>query len=78
MPSRRPSLVGTLGAVKTEFAKFGTVLDGVKKKLDEASNKIDETGRRSRAMARTLRDVEALPTEESQRLLGSDFEHEDQ
>ena len=67
----------TLGAVKTEFAKFGTVLDGVKKKLDEASNKIDETGRRSRAMARTLREVEALPTEESQRLLGSDFERDE-
>ena len=64
----------TLGAVKTEFAKFGTVLDGVKKKLDEASNKIDETGRRSRAMARTLREVEALPSEDSRRLLGGDFE----
>jgi DNA recombination protein RmuC len=64
----------TLGAVKTEFAKFGTVLDGVKKKLDEASNKIDETGRRSRAMARTLREVEALPSGDSRRLLGSDFE----
>jgi DNA recombination protein RmuC len=68
----------TLGAVKTEFAKFGTVLDGVKKKLDEASNKIDETGRRSRAMARTLREVEALPSEESQRLLGSDFERDEE
>lgn len=64
----------TLGAVKTEFAKFGTVLDGVKKKLDEASNKIDETGRRSRAMARTLREVEALPAEDSQRLLGVEFD----
>ncbi len=67
----------TLGAVKTEFAKFGTVLDGVKKKLDEASNKIDETGRRSRAMARTLREVEALPSGDSRRLLGSDFEGND-
>jgi DNA recombination protein RmuC len=64
----------TLGAVKTEFAKFGTVLDGVKKKLDEASNKIDETGRRSRAMARTLREVEALPADDSQRLLGVEFD----
>ena len=68
----------TLGAVKTEFAKFGTVLDGVKKKLDEASNKIDETGRRSRAMARTLREVEALPSEDSRRLLGSDFESDEE
>jgi DNA recombination protein RmuC len=60
----------TLGAVKTEFAKFGTVLDGVKKKLDEASSKIDETGRRTRVLSRKLRDVEALPLDESRRLLG--------
>ncbi|MDQ3618234.1 MAG: DNA recombination protein RmuC [Pseudomonadota bacterium] len=64
----------TLGAVKTEFAKFGVVLDGVKKKLDEASNKIEETGRRSRVLTRKLRDVEALPADESQRLLGTDVE----
>jgi DNA recombination protein RmuC len=64
----------TLGAVKTEFAKFGTVLDGVKKKLDEASNKIEETGRRTRVLTRKLRDVEALPAEESLRLIGPDIE----
>jgi DNA recombination protein RmuC len=60
----------TLGAVKTEFAKFGTVLDGVKKKLDEASHKIEETSVRSRALGRKLRDVEALPAGEAQKLLG--------
>jgi DNA recombination protein RmuC len=60
----------TLGAVKTEFAKFGTVLDGVKKKLDEASNKIEETSVRSRALGRKLREVEALPSGEAQKLLG--------
>lgn len=62
----------TLGAVKTEFAKFGAVLDGVKKKLDEASNKIEETGRRSRVLTRKLREVEALPNDESQRVLGAE------
>jgi DNA recombination protein RmuC len=67
----------TLGAVKTEFGKFGVVLEGVKKKLDEASNKIEETGRRSRVLSRKLREVEALPTEESQRLLGSELELDD-
>ena len=60
----------TLGAVKTEFAKFGAVLDGVKKKLDEASNKIEETSVRSRALGRKLREVEALPAGEAQKLLG--------
>jgi DNA recombination protein RmuC len=62
----------TLGAVKAEFGKFGAVLDGVHKKLQEASNKIDETSRRSRAMNRALRDVEAVSGEESRRLLGLD------
>lgn len=50
-----------LGEVKTQFGKFGDVLDAVKKKLNEASSKIDETGVRSRAIERRLRDVEALP-----------------
>lgn len=64
----------TLGAVKTEFTKFGTALEGVKKKLDEASNKLEDTGRRTRVLTRKLREVEALPVEDSQRLLGADFE----
>ena len=60
----------TLGAVKTEFAKFGDALDGVKKKLDEASDKIEKTSVRSRALSRKLREVEALPEGEAQKLLG--------
>jgi DNA recombination protein RmuC len=62
----------TLGAVKTEFGKFGAVLDGVQKKLQEASNKIEETGKRTRLLTRKLRDVEALPAADSQQLLGID------
>ena len=58
-----------LGAVKTEFGKFGDVLSKVKKKLDEASNTIDETGVRTRAIQRQLKQVEALPEGESARLL---------
>ena len=42
----------TLGAVKTEFGKFGDVLDAVQKKLQEASNKIEQTGVRARAIQR--------------------------
>ncbi|MGH8077646.1 MAG: DNA recombination protein RmuC [Lysobacter sp.] len=64
----------TLGAVKTEFGKFGEVLAGVKKKLVEASNKIDDTQRRTRVLSSKLRDVEALPTTEARLLLGSDVE----
>ena len=58
-----------LGAVKTEFGKFGEVLDKVKKKLDEASGQIEQTGVRSRAIERQLRKVEALPTDAAGTLL---------
>jgi DNA recombination protein RmuC len=59
-----------LSAVKTEFRKFGDVLDKVKKQLDTASKSIDETGRRSRAIERKLRNVEELPeTQNEERLL---------
>jgi MFS family permease len=50
-----------LGAVKTEFGKFGDVLAKTKKKLDEASSSIEMAERRTRVMARELRAVEALP-----------------
>ena len=58
-----------LGAVKTEFGKFGDVLAKTKKKLDEASNSIDQAVVRTRAMARQLRTVESLPEHRVQRLL---------
>jgi DNA recombination protein RmuC len=58
-----------LGAVKTEFGKFGDVLAKTKKKLDEASNSIDQAAVRTRAMARQLRTVESLPEHRVQQLL---------
>ena len=58
-----------LGAVKTEFGRFGDVLAKVKKQLATASNTIESTERRTRAMARTLREVEQLPGAESDELL---------
>ena len=67
----------TLGAVKTEFAKFGGALDSVQKKLQEASNKIEDTSRRSRVLTRKLRDVEALPVADSQGLLGIETDEAD-
>ncbi|HVT36365.1 MAG TPA: DNA recombination protein RmuC [Nevskiaceae bacterium] len=59
-----------LGAVKTEFAKYGEILDKVKKKLDEATSQIEQTGVRSRAISRRLREVQALPAADSERVLG--------
>lgn len=54
-----------LGTVKTEFGNFGAVLDRTQKKMQEASNVIDEASRRSRAIERKLKDVQALPSAES-------------
>jgi DNA recombination protein RmuC len=50
-----------LGAVKTEFAKFGEVLAKTKKKLDEASSTIEQAQTRSNVMTRRLKAVEAMP-----------------
>ena len=58
-----------LGGVKTEFGKFGQVLDRVKRQLDTARRTIDETGVRTRAMERKLRIVEQLPEAEAERVL---------
>lgn len=60
-----------LGAVKTEFGKFGEVLVRTQKKLQEASNAIDDAGRRSRAIERKLKDVTLLPEEEAGNLLNN-------
>ncbi len=63
---KRSSEVWTvLGAVKTEFAQFGLVLEKTKKKLDEASNTIDTAAVRTRAIERKLRDVQAVPAAEA-------------
>jgi DNA recombination protein RmuC len=59
-----------LGAVKTEFGKFGDVLEKTKKKLQEASNSIESAEVRTRAMARQLRGVEAMDSRDAQALLG--------
>ena len=61
-----------LGAVKTEFTKFGDVLAATKATLEKAAKNIESAEVRSRAMAKKLKSVEALPTEAAQLLLGAD------
>jgi DNA recombination protein RmuC len=58
-----------LGAVKTEFGKFGEVLAKTRKKLSEATSTIDLAEVRTRAMARQLRGVESLPETQARALL---------
>jgi len=58
---RSSEVWGLLGAVKTEFAKFGEVVAATKKSIDAAARKFDEVGVRTRAIQRRLRDVQDLP-----------------
>ncbi|MBQ0936850.1 DNA recombination protein RmuC [Ideonella paludis] len=60
-----------LGAVKTEFGRFGEVLAKTKKKLEEASSTIDAAEVRTRAMTRKLKGVEAMPVERMGGVLGA-------
>lgn len=59
-----------LGAIKTQFNKFGDLLEATKKKLQESANKIDAAATTSRQIERRLKDVESLPTNESNKLIG--------
>ena len=75
---RSAEVWAVLGAVKTEFGKFGEALAHTKKKLDEASNSISKAETRTRQLSRKLRDVEALPANESEQLIGiAEFDGED-
>ena len=51
-----------LGMVKTEFSKFGEIVDATKKSIDAAASKFNEVGVRTRAIQKKLRDVEGLPS----------------
>jgi DNA recombination protein RmuC len=61
-----------LGAVKTEFGKFGDVLAATKTTLERAAKNIEQAETRTRQMTRKLKSVEALPSETAQMLLGTD------
>jgi len=67
---KRSSEVWTLlGTVKTEFGKFGDVLDKTHKKLQEASNTIETAARKSRTIERKLKNVQEMPTEKTVKIL---------
>ena len=68
-----------LGAVKTEFGKFGGMLEKVQKNLQNAGDQLEEVmGKRTRAIERRLRGVEALPANEVQKILPlEDLDDED-
>ena len=63
-----------LGAVKTEFGKFGDVLAKIKSNAETMLNTVSSAEQRSRVMGKALRNVEALPELDSARLLPLDKE----
>jgi DNA recombination protein RmuC len=58
-----------LSTIKVEFGKFGDLLDGVKKKLDQASSTMEDAARKSRTIEKKLRAVEELPPADAKVLL---------
>ena len=67
---RTSEVWNVLGAVKTEFGKFGGMLEKVQKNLQNAGEQLEEVmGKRTRAIERKLRQVEALPIDESSQML---------
>jgi DNA recombination protein RmuC len=72
MEKRSTEVWRVLGAVKTEFGRFGDILAKTKDRLDAVGKTLDEAGRKSTTIARKLRDVEALPEAEADRLLAGE------
>ena len=66
-----------LGAVRTEFSKFGLILEKTRKKIVEAGNHIDQAATRTRVIERKLRDVQDIPHHESEALADDIFEIDD-
>lgn len=76
---RSAEVWAVLGAVKTEFGKFGEALAHTRKKLDEASNSIGKAETRTRQLSRRLKEVEALPVGVAEQLIGvSDLDGDDE
>ena len=67
---RSAEVWAVLGAVKSEFGKFGEALAHTKKKLEEASNSIVRAETRTRQLSKKLKDVEALPAGDAEKLIG--------
>lgn len=75
-----------LGEVKTEYVKFGAVLEAVKRKLALATNEIDNAFTRHRVMGRKLRSVEAMDSSEMDSIadgtagsgVGADYDSEEE
>lgn len=76
---RTSEVWNVLGAVKTEFGKFGGVLAKAQKKINEANNEIDSlVGTRTRMMLSKLKKVEELPSSESDKLIDDVIDYDEE
>ena len=73
---RSAEVWAVLGAVKGEFGKFGEALAHTRKKLEEASNSIVRAETRTRQLSRKLKDVEALPADDAEKLIAGEGDDE--
>lgn len=69
---RSAEVWGLLGAVRTEFHKFGDVLEKTRRKIAEAGSQIEAAATRTRQMERKLKDVQAMPNDETGELFRRD------
>ncbi len=60
-----------LGAIKTEFDRYGNVVNTLSRQLTTASNSVESLGRRTRAMSRKLKGVETLPDDKLQKVFSA-------
>lgn len=74
LEKRSSEVWALLGAVKTEFARYADVIEKAKKQLDSAANSLEDTGKRTRAIERKLRDVQELPQDQAALLLPAEGE----
>ncbi len=63
-----------LGAVKTEFGKFGEAIEKVQKKIQEAGNAIDSAASKTKTIQRKLKDVQELPAGDAAKLISMEIE----
>jgi DNA recombination protein RmuC len=67
-----------LSAVKTEFGKFGAVIEQAKKKLDAARDELEKTDTRTRKINSKLKNIESLPESEAVAVIGNEHGGEDE
>jgi DNA recombination protein RmuC len=67
-----------LGAVKTEFSRFGDLLEKTHKKLQEASNTIENASKKSRTIEKKLKKVQELPSDDAAGMIDFDEEIEEE